>query len=326
MIRGAVSLADYQDKFKRLVVNMARGRASPHKICMLLALLDIARAGALAENKIYFAPPLLERYGRFFAAVCGPRDHPNPYFPFFHLTGKLRDGEPSFWHLRSLPGCETVLNAMSTVRSYADITQNVTYARLDPELFDLLQNQSAIAVLGETISTRWLDRGLDELRVVAATCAQISSYERSLREGIGSVAKEVTPAYVRDPAFRRVVTEIYDYRCAATGLRVMLPAGEAMVEAAHIHPFSEAGDDDPRNGLALCPNMHWAMDRNLIAPGPDLCWHLSPAMDTRIPDYRMFVEIDGKPLFAPREARFAPKREALEWRMTRLRNRLPLEF
>jgi hypothetical protein len=25
----------------------------------------------------------------------------------------------------------------------------------------------------------------------------------------------------------------------------------AMVEAAHIHPFSEAGDDDPRNGLAL---------------------------------------------------------------------------
>ena len=29
-----------------------------------------------------------------------------------------------------------------------------------------------------------------------------------------------------------------------------------MVEAAHIHPFVEAGDDDPRNGIALTPNMH----------------------------------------------------------------------
>lgn len=53
-----------------------------------------------------------------------------------------------------------------------------------------------------------------------------------------------------------------------------------VVEAAHIHPFSEAGDDDPRNGLALTPDLHWAMDRHLIALGPDLCWHVSPMLVT----------------------------------------------
>jgi putative restriction endonuclease len=37
----------------------------------------------------------------------------------------------------------------------------------------------------------------------------------------------------------------------------------------HLHPFAEAGDDDPRNGIALTPDMHWAMDRHLIAPGPE---------------------------------------------------------
>jgi putative restriction endonuclease len=65
---------------------------------------------------------------------------------------------------------------------------------------------------------------------------------------VAGVSEAAAPLYVRDPAFRRVVTELYDYRCAATGLRVILPARDAMVEAAHIHPFSEAGDDDPRNG------------------------------------------------------------------------------
>ena len=82
------------------------------------------------------------------------------------------------------------------------------------------------------------------------------------------------------------MTQAYDYRCAATGLRILLPGGEAMVEAAHLHPFAEAGDDDPRNGIALTPDMHWAMDRHLIAPGP--------------------------------EPRLYPKQDALAWRVRQL--------
>ena len=54
-----------------------------------------------------------------------PGDHPNPYFPFFHLAGDLRGGEASFWHLEPLPGREAVLAAMSTARSHGDITQNM---------------------------------------------------------------------------------------------------------------------------------------------------------------------------------------------------------
>ena len=71
----------------------------------------------------------------------------------------------------------------------------------------------------------------------------ISRYERQLRDRTRQMVNEVSPpAYVRTPAFRRVVVEIYDYRCAATGSRLLLDSGEAMVEAAHIHPFTEAGD------------------------------------------------------------------------------------
>jgi hypothetical protein len=48
-------------------------------------------------------------------------------------------------------------------------------------------------------------------------------------------------------------------------------------------PFSESQDDDSRNGIALAPTFRRALDRYLIAPGPDLKWHVSPVLDSRIP-------------------------------------------
>ena len=35
-------------------------------------------------------------------------------------------------------------------------------------------------------------------------------------------------------AFRRIVSENYDYRCAASGWRIILPEGRVMVEAANV--------------------------------------------------------------------------------------------
>ena len=72
------ALQVYQDRFARLVVNVRGGRASPHKICMLLVVLDLAIAGGLRENVLRYAPPLPERYRRYFDAVRSEGNHPNP--------------------------------------------------------------------------------------------------------------------------------------------------------------------------------------------------------------------------------------------------------
>lgn len=286
---------------------------------MLLALFDLARSGGLRENRITYSPALLERYSYYFDAVRSPGDHPNPYFPFFHLKGKLKNGEGSFWHIKPLPGREVALLAMKSARSDSAITDNISHVELDQELYELLQDSSSIDRLSEALSTRWFDRGLSDLRKVVEQGRRISSYEHKLRDlSVERVTESSTPEYVRSPAFRRLVTDIYDYRCAATGLRLILPDGLAMVEAAHIHPFSHSGNDSPRNGLALTPNMHWAMDVALIAPGPDYTWHVSKTLDSRIPDHRILTELEGKPLFLPREQRMYPLQDVLAWRLENL--------
>lgn len=313
-----MTIEAYIHRFENLRRNKSGERERPHKICMLLGVLDLAKAGGLEVNRIYLNPELIERYTGFFKAAAKTGERPNPHYPFFFLRGKLANNEPSFWHLHPIRGRESLIDSLK-VQNASDVSNNIEYASLDLELFALLQDLENIERLEESLTRYWFDRGHADLRSVVKASGAISDYERRIRKGELAILPGNEADSVRSPAFRRVVTQIYDYRCAATGVRILLPTGEAMVEAAHIHPFSEVGDDDPRNGLALTPNIHWAMDRNLIAPGPDRVWHVSKVLDKRVPDYQMLTSLQGMPLFLPTELRFSPKDESLVWRLERLR-------
>jgi putative restriction endonuclease len=50
------NLAHYLMAFRTLNVNRASGRASPHKPCMLLAMLGLAEAGVLGKTKSASTP------------------------------------------------------------------------------------------------------------------------------------------------------------------------------------------------------------------------------------------------------------------------------
>jgi putative restriction endonuclease len=314
-----MKLNSYLSKFQKIRLNKVGDRVRPHKICMLLAVLDLAKAGSLSENRIDLSPDLTERYINFFRASAENDERPNPHYPFFFLRGSLSDGAASFWHLQPIAGRELNLATLQ-VSKLSDVSNNVDYAYLDPDLFELLQDKLSIEILEDALSKFWFDRTHTDLSSIVQFSSAISKYESHLRQGKLSSQSNQESENIRSPAFRRVVTRNYDYRCAATGIRILIPTtGESMVEAAHIHPFSEDGDDDPRNGLALCPNIHWAMDRNLIAPGPDMLWHVSKVLDMRISDLQMLLSMDGLPLLLPKEHRFWPKEESLVWRIDRLR-------
>ena len=307
-------MTDYFDKFGRLRVNMAGG-ISPHKPCLLLAVIDIAEAGALSSNEILYRPEITERFNDYFKVVRKERDRPNIYMPFFHLKS---DG---FWHLQPRKGRETVLSGMSTAVKHSDITENISAVRLDEELHELLQDGDTRQNLRAALITRWFGEQADDLWAVVHQHQPDNNAELELRKTLesGEAQARGKEAPARDTAFRRIVLQAYDYRCAATGWRIFMPDGSSLIEAAHIVPFSESYNDDPRNGMALTPTYHVALDRNLIAPGPDMKWHVSPIFDRRIPDYRDFVELEGRDVIYYGDDRYSPEEDYLEKRVSMLR-------
>lgn len=310
------TLSEYLRAFERLNVNRAGGMASPHKPCMLLAMLGLAEAGKLFQNQIRFEPPLLERYARFFNIVRGPSEHPNPWFPFFHLRGDR------FWILQPKSGREVALSVLNTASSARVIDENIAYASLDPVLHSLLLDPIAREKLRQHLVVAWFGSFSQPLNALFEEERQIDNAEINLRQRIE--AKQTTPVEAfsdpaRSAAFRRIVTEAYDYRCAASGWRIILPDSTVLVEAAHLVPYSDSHDDDPRNGIALSPSFHWAMDKHVIAPAPDLKWHVSKALDDRLQDNRPLLELAGKPLILPRDNAYSPKKSALQWRLRNLK-------
>jgi putative restriction endonuclease len=68
----------------------------------------------------------------------------------------------------------------------------------------------------------------------------------------------------RSRAFQSRLLDLYGPLCAMCGGGLKHPKGTIEVEAAHIVPRGLKGADDPRNGLMLCRQHHWALDYGLL--------------------------------------------------------------
>ena len=303
------TLKDYIDKFNRLKVYRPRtgerGRPeAPNKPCMLLAAIDLAERGRLIENRIRFEDTW-EAYGAYAAAI-EPAYTLNSYDPFYYL------GNEGFWHLSPKDEFKPSANKL--------LDRGMT-ASLDPELYELLcGDPEARAALREVLVERWFHDIADRVEEIVRERGIQHSLERRLtleRTQREIHDADISPEAVRDPVFRRLVLEAYDYRCAASGWRILLPEVPPLVDAAHLIPFSESHNCSPNNGMALTPTYHRALDQRLVAPGPDMRWHVSNLLDKRIPDHQKLLELDGQRVIFSGK-RHHPARESLEWRLDRL--------
>lgn len=120
---------------------------------------------------------------------------------------------------------------------------------------------------------------------------------------------------VRDRQFRKRVLDVYDCRCALTGMKLINGGGRAEAQAAHIMSVEAGGPDVVTNGIALSGTVHWMFDRGLISLGDDGEILLS----------RKINDIEGveKIIYPDRRARlpasnaYRPHARYLEWHRTR---------
>lgn len=186
------------------------------------------------------------------------------------------------------------------------------FARVD-QTFANLSNPVERELIRQSIVSRYFPQHS------SALASQFQDGPQEKREEIA----EAPPVeeYARSSAFRKKVVDAYDFQCAACGLRIKLQPGNlTFVDAAHIIPFGKSHNDHPSNGIALCKNHHWAMDRHLIAPGPRMEWNVSPTLVARrSPGKAELIKLAGEPLLAPKEVIYAPTQAAIEWRVACLR-------
>lgn len=275
----------------------------PHKPILLLAILNLLDRGTLTRNEIPLSPDLVKTFKRYFESVRQADDQPTIETPFYHLCG---DG---FWQLVSKPGERPLYEPGNASRGPTLTALREIHGRFDDSLWTaLLTNAHSRHQLRDALIARYFPEHGDQLAALAGQKPAAPTED---------VLRDEPPG--RDAAFRKIVLQIYDYRCAACGIRVRLNDGRSLVEAAHIIPREESDNDKPDNGLALCPNHHWAMDRLLIAPCPDSkhragVWRVDHGLEARIEGQRDLVALSNQPVIPPSEEKFYPAIESLRWR------------
>ncbi len=274
----------------------------PHKPLLLLAVFDLIDEGLAAPERIPWCQELRDRFTYRFLLVRKHNDRDTPENPFFYLQTQ------GFWQAWiEEKNARLPLQATPLVNQIGQVFARFT---------DGFQHLAAIPATRQLMREALVSRYFPNL----FQTKNLSRHSEATTDPRSRVADD-TPEYGRSPAFRRKILEIYDHQCAACGLRIRLASGNdvSFIDAAHLIPFSESRNDHPTNGLALCKNHHWAMDRDLIAPAPDHHWQVSKVLDPRrSTGERELHELAGKSLLLPKDPAFHPDQEGLRWRCERM--------
>jgi putative restriction endonuclease len=272
----------------------------PHKPLLLLAALDLIDKGLAKPDRIPWNQDLRDCFKSRFDVVRKLNDANDPALPFRYLAS---DG---FWLPLESDG---VTPLRREIRVGSD--SNLVFARFVDGTDVLVSILEVRRRMREALVSRYFPQ--HAMALLAETL--------SITEPVIPKVAEEEPEFGRSPAFRRKILEIYDHQCAACGLRIRLPLGNevSFIDAAHLIPFSQSRNDHPTNGLALCKNHHWAMDRDLIAPCPDHYWKVASILDSRrSTGEKELLELSGKSVLLPKDPAFHPNEEGLRWRCERV--------
>src|SRR5215470_17899655 len=109
-------------------------------------------------------------------------------------------------------------------------------------------------------------------------------------------------------AFRIVVTDTYERRCAVTGERTL-----PVLEAAHIKPYADGGAHDITNGLLLRSDLHTLFDRGYLTVNPNCRLEVSRRLREEYENGRDYYALSGRELRPPRTESARPDPVLLDW-------------
>lgn len=141
------NLSYYEYCFINLVVSRHNGQVAPHKSLLLVSLIDLITDGSITSPIIELRDALVDAFKRNANTYVSGIEHfkPNIGMPFFYMRS-----EP-FWEL--IPKVDCVTPIANTIPS---LRRHYFHARIDDELFQLLQNQATAQSLRFTLIETYL--------------------------------------------------------------------------------------------------------------------------------------------------------------------------
>ncbi|MDY4193547.1 MAG: HNH endonuclease [Bariatricus sp.] len=130
-----------------------------------------------------------------------------------------------------------------------------------------------------------------------------------LEQSVERYAEHLTKHRLGQGAFRVVVTDAYQRRCAITGEKTL-----PVLEAAHIKPYAEEGPHAVNNGLLLKSDFHTLFDGGYITIDKDYRIDVSKRLHEDYGNGKDYYKYHGeKLLILPEKQIELPSKEYLEW-------------
>lgn len=301
------SLSHYIKKFSRLRRAKIGGEAAPHKPILILAIMMGIETEEINENRITITPNLVARFKDLWHQLVHTSTFTSNFsLPFYHLKS---DG---FWFLHTCPGREILLTTSQSIKSFAQLKDVVAYASFPEDLYGLMKDPHTRAVLRQTLLSTYFPsvKNIDPANELISTIVQQILNEPAADYIAKSASFDEEEIFVRGGVFKKEIPRIYNYTCCISGMRIITDKDVQMIDACHIVPFAQCGDDTITNGISLCPNLHRAFDRGLISISGDYRVLVKPFYEAEESVYTI-GQYAGKQILVPKELKHRPIAENL---------------
>jgi putative restriction endonuclease len=257
----------WMDKISKLRVDRARGDPAPHKPLLLLIIFDLAQEGILPPKILPLTPELASRFLSYSNIVANRRSQrPDVRYPFYHLGGD---------------GVWTPLDENFERSADRKLTR---FVEMSSDFVGFVSDSVCRDQARHLLIAKYFKPS--ERIALYELIGLPRPSELEIEENARYKSAEDAILVGREARFRIKILAAYNYTCALTGYRLTTLTSGGIVDAAHIHQFSDSRNNELSNGLALCKNAHWAFDQGL--------WTISDDFRVQV-DSSRFTESADKP-------------------------------
>lgn len=263
------SLQKYLKAFKKLRIDRAHGVA-PHKPILLISVLQTFQNGINTNQRIYITPELVALFKSNWNSLVTSNHDCRFVLPFYHLISD------KFWKLIPKPGFENILQLSASMRSFANLNAAVDCAIIEEDLYELMKDKKSNEILTQFLLGEYFPKSKGNFNNLSGSQQNLFAdiENKILKEPSEEYRQEIKKLleqkneeeiFLRGSLFKREIPKIYNNTCCISGMKIDATINVSMIDACHIVPFSFSYDDTVTNGIALCPNLHRAFDKGLIA-------------------------------------------------------------